>query len=128
MANRCNQTIHLYGNPEKVKEVIDYLISNKVNPRARKNFVIDIFPMSLCTISENKIFVNRNNEPETLHSISYKFPDVGFMSQSSTDGIGQEEKTFYLNSNIIYHTYYEVEAAELWEKTTGNKMLNTKFI
>jgi hypothetical protein len=125
MANRCYQTVTLYGKPEKIKEVIDFVLLRKTKDFEDGTFLNDQFPVSLCSIIEpDKISLETKYGPpiKSIEELSQFFPEVGFVSGSFTDGYGAEESHHILGGSVLQGTFLEVQAPEMWEDITGTKM------
>jgi hypothetical protein len=123
MANRCYQTIKLFGKPELVKKVIDFVILRKCHEFEDGKFVSDQFPLSLCYIKNDcEICLETKYGPADFNEISKFFPKVGFQSGSFTDGTGIDECAYMINGSVLYSDYLEVQGPEMWEDITGTKM------
>lgn len=125
MANRCYQTVTLYGKSEKIKEVIDFVLLRKTKDYEDGTFLNDQFPISLCSIKENdKIVLETKYGPpiKCIEELSQMFPEIGFVSGSFTDGQGISESHHILGGSVLHGTFIEVQAPEMWEDITGTKM------
>lgn len=127
MANRCYETITLFGKPEKVKEVLDYVLSQKQEDYGDE-FVSKAFPISLCSIKDNKIGLETKYAPVSFNQLSKSFPEVGFLSSSMTENCG-EDLCLMINGDLIYSVYYNYEEMYMgddqpntWEFVTGHKL------
>jgi hypothetical protein len=132
MANRSYQTITLYGKPEKVKEVLECVLSQK-EIDFEDGFGTKVFPISLCSIKDDKIYLETRYASVGFDELSKSFPEVGFMSSSWTENCGQE-LFLMINGHCIYEVYYNCEEMYMgddqpntWELVTGLK-LNDKNI
>jgi hypothetical protein len=127
MANRSYQTITLFGKTEKVKEILNYVISQKEKD-FENEFITKVFPISLCSIKDDKIHLETKYAPVGFKELSISFPEVGFKSSSTTEFSG-EELILMINGKCIYSVYYNYEemyAGEdnpnTWELITGHKL------
>jgi hypothetical protein len=115
MANRSYQTITLYGNPEKVEEVIKFIKGTAKESLGDGTFFCETFPISLCGIEQpNKIHLETKYASVGFYQLSRKFPEVEFMSSSTTEGLG-EELTYIINGQLLYSVYYNYEYMECQE-------------
>jgi hypothetical protein len=127
MANICEQTVTLYGPTEKIVEVINYIKSLKERDIENGYFGTNAFQLSCCAImKENEfILVTKYTSPMgDLRELSKLFPDVGFHSESFTDGQGEREYYYLIGGDTLYGIYFDVQSPEYWEKKTGIKMKN----
>ena len=124
MANRATQTIELFGKPENIKEVFDYIINEKTKDFEGDNFGTTVFPNSLTSldIPNNKIILETNYAPVGFKELSEKYPNVGFKSYSFTNGVGIEEVIYVLNGSVLYSSYIEIEGPFWWKTVTGNEI------
>lgn len=134
MANRCDQKISLYGLKEKVKEVIDYIKSNRTDKfpdgniftSTRGEFITTVFPNSLCFIDvENVIHLETTWDSAKFLELTALFPDVGFRSAYFMDGIGEGELRYVINGEILYVDFRTVGFISSWEKTTKSKFVRS---
>lgn len=145
MANRCYQTIELWGKPEKIKEVIDYVISQKECELVDQWFGSKVFPISRCSIGSEDIFLEQKYCSVDFSELSELFPEVGFHSHSLTDGEGNVDEYYVLNGRLLFYRpmhcvqdddiYYGgnypsleqeyPEAEEEWEKIVGISIKNS---
>jgi hypothetical protein len=134
MSNRCSQTVNLYGEAVKVKEVFDYIISLKTEEYEYdvNFFSTEAFPISLCSIlrEEERIILETRYGPPipAIIELSKKYKEVGFRSGSFTDGGGEEKEHFILDGIIIYSQYLEVQGPDYWKKITGSSMYSAGYI
>jgi hypothetical protein len=131
MSNRCSQTVTLYGDTDKIAEVLNYIKGHKdYEWDEGANFATPVFPNSACHIPDDKTICLETSwytPLNELKTLSNKFRDVGFISGSFTDGQGEEEEAYIIEGRIVYHQYLDVQAPEYWEKVTGNKMKSTNY-
>lgn len=130
MANRSYQTVKLFGNPEKIKEVFNYILSEKKTEFYDDNFGTDVFPISLTAIypDKNEIVLETKYGPADFFELSKRFPEVGFKSSSFTDGVGNEEVTYALSGSVLYSVFIDIEGPYWWKNTTGNEMKSVNDI
>lgn len=123
MANRCYQTVTLYGKSEEIKEVIDFVLLGKTKEFEDGTFLTDQFPISLCSIKDNnKIVLETKYASVGCTELSKLFPLILFKSSSYTEGYG-EELFFVKNNDLIYSVYYNVDE----ERNVGN-ILNEEYL
>lgn len=123
MANRCYQTVRLFGKAEKIKEVIDYVQSEKEIEYEDGSFIFSLIPDSLTKIvGEDCISFETKYCSVGMNELSKKFPEVGFRSGSFTDGAGDEELCYYLDGILLYYHFENVQYPKWWKKITGNEI------
>lgn len=139
MANRSYQTVELFGKPEKIKEVLNYVNENRITVFEDGSsaifdddqFVSKSFPISLCRIDSDKNIIHLETKyvPADTGDISKQFSDVGFVDYSMTEG-GGEDLCIILNGNLLYSVFFNHERMDFGENETNiwETVSNTKLI
>lgn len=124
MANRSSQKVTLFGKPEKIKEVMDYVNKGHSQDHKDESFVSFTFPESITTLkrNDNVILIETAHSSVSCTDISKRFPQVGFYSKSFTDGYGIEEICYSLGGIDLYSVYIRIEGPQIWKEITGNDM------
>jgi len=108
MANWCDETVQLFGPTAKIVEVIEHIKNLKKEDYDDESFGTEAFPNSICrvhSVSNSIDLLTKDGPVPELQDLSKKFPDVGFITESFTEGDGGS-CVAYLKGGLVYLSTY----------------------
>lgn len=124
MANWCDETVQLFGPTAKIVEVIEHIKNLKKEDYDDGSFGTDAFPNSICrvhSVSNSIDLLTKYGPVPELQDLSKKFPDVGFITESFTEGDG-DRCVAYLKRGLVYlSTYISLIMFVEWDELFSRK-------